>query len=418
MPVVVHHDAIGRDMSNHVLTNCTPTHQKIVVAHNFYQQAGGEDVVFAAETALLRAHGHEVVEYIADNHEVEGRSRLRLAADTIWSRGSRKAMAALLAETRPDLLHLHNTFPLISPSVYYAARDAGVPVVQTLHNYRLLCLNSLFYRDGHVCEDCLGKALPWPGVVHSCYRGSRAASGAAAAMLGTHRALGTWTKLVDRYIVLTEFARGKLIQGGIPVEKLMVKPHFVDPDPGCGMHDGGFALFVGRLSAEKGVGTLLGAWEQLGTNVPLKIAGDGPLAARVEAAATANPSIEWLGRLSGAEVTELMGRAALLVVPSECYETFGRVVIEAFARGTPVIASNLGAVPELIATGQATEPGSLFQPGDSVDLAAKITTLWQQPQTLAAMGRAARAEFEAKYTAERNYARLMEIYEEARSFRR
>lgn len=382
----------------------------ILVAHNFYQQPGGEDSVFAAETALLRARGHQVIEYTEDNQKIDGLNPLALGLNTVWSRRSRRTMAALLAHHRPDVLHLHNTFPLMSPVVYYAAHEAGVPVVQTLHNYRLVCPNALLFRDGRICEECLGKAAPWPCVVHRCYRRSLAASGATAAMLSVHRVLHTWTRMVDVYVVPTEFARRTMIRGGLPAEKLLVKSHFIDPDPEVGPHDGGFALFVGRLSPEKGVGTLLDAWRRLGGRVPLRIAGDGPLSGPVADAARRDPSITWVGRKSGAEVVALMGQAALLVVTSACYETFGRVVIEAFARGTPVIASDLGAVPELISGRGA---GLLFRAGDTGDLAERVDALWNRPTDLTAMGRAARGEYAAKFTAERNYRRLMEIYDAA-----
>lgn len=386
----------------------------ILVAHNFYQQAGGEDVVFAAETALLRARGHAVVEYVEDNREVHGANQLTTGLRATWSRTSKARMGEVIAEHRPDIVHFHNTFPLISPSAYYAARAAGVPVVQTLHNYRLLCPDALFYRDGHVCEECLGRPVPWPGVAHSCYRGSRAATAAVAAMLTVHRLARTWARQVDAYVVLTEFARRKLIEGGLPAGKLMVKPHFVDPDPGPGTHDGSFALFVGRLSAEKGVRTLLGAWELLAGRVPLRVVGDGPLGGEVADAARRLPDVEWLGARPGAEVADLMGRAALLVVPSECYETFGRVVIEAYARGTPVVVSDLGAVPELVEPGRT---GLLAAPGDPARLAETVSSAWDRPEDLAAMGRAAREAYDARYTAERNYARLLEIYAAARARR-
>ena len=379
----------------------------ILVAHNFYQLAGGEDVVFAAETALLRAHGHTVVEFVEDNREVHGVNQLSAGLGATWSRASRARMREALERHRPDVVHLHNTFPLISPSVYYTVRAVGIPVVQTLHNYRLLCPNALFYRDGRVCEDCLGRLVPWPGVAHACYRGSRAATGVVATMLTAHRLARTWTRKVSAYVVLSEFARRKLIQGGLPAAKLLVKPHFVDPDPGPGAHEGGFALFVGRLSAEKGVRTLLGAWELLAGRVPLTVVGDGPLAGEVAAAARRLPGVEWLGARTGGEVADLMGQAALLVSPSECYETFGRVVIEAYARGTPVVVSDLGAVPELVEPGRT---GLLAAPGDPAQLADTVASVWERPGELTTMGLAARRAFEARYTAERNYARLMEIY--------
>ncbi|HUY99038.1 MAG TPA: glycosyltransferase [Thermomicrobiaceae bacterium] len=379
----------------------------ILVAHNFYRRAGGEDVVFAAETALLRAHGHTVIQCVEDNRAVQGVDRFAAGLGATWSWTSWARMRRMIEEHRPDVVHLHNTFPLISPSVYYAARAAGIPVVQTLHNYRLLCPSALLYHDGRVCEDCLGRLVPWPGVAHGCYRDSRTVTGVVATMLTVHRLVRTWSRMVDAYIVLTEFARGKLVQGGLPAAKLLVKPHFVDPDPGPGAHEGGFALFVGRLTLEKGVRTLLAAWELLAGRVPLKIVGDGPLAGEVARAVKQLSCVEWLGARSGAEVSELMGRARLLVVPSEWYETFGRVVIEAYARGTPVLASNLGAVAELVEPGRT---GLLFAPADPPALAAAVSSVWEHPSTLESMSGAARLAYESRYTAPGNYRRLMEIY--------
>jgi glycosyltransferase involved in cell wall biosynthesis len=306
--------------------------------------------------------------------------------------------------------HFHNTFPLVSPAGYYAAKAEGVPVVQTLHNYRLLCPNALFFRDGRVCEDCMSKVIPWPGVVHKCYRGSRAASGLVTAMLTTHRVLRTWTEMVDAYVALTEFARRKFVEGGLPAEKMVVKPNFVYPDPGPGEGRGGYALFVGRLSPEKGVGTLLAAWERLDRPVPLKVVGDGPLREQVVEAPDRRPCVEYLGYRPAEEVHGLMKEASMLVCPSEWYETFGRVAAEAFATATPVIAADIGAIAELVEHGHT---GLRFRPGDPEDLAAQVGWFLSHPEEHARMRREARAEFEAKYTAERNHQMMMEIYESA-----
>lgn len=381
---------------------------KILVVHNRYQQPGGEDQVFVAETALLEARGHRVLRYTTHNDRVAGMNRLALAKDTLWNSSIYRELRALMRRERPNVAHFHNTFPLVSPAGYHAARAEGVPVIQTLHNYRLLCPNAQLFRDGGVCEDCLGKAVPWPGVVHECYRGSRTASGSVAAMLTAHRALRTWTEKVDAYVALTEFARRKFIEGGLPAEKIVVKPNFVRPDPGSGEGRGGYALFVGRLSPEKGIVTLLAAWKRLGGRVPLKIVGDGPLADKVVKAANGRSRVEWLGYRSAAEVHALMKEAAALVFPSEWYETFGRVAAEAFAAGTPVIAANIGAVAEIVEHGRT---GLRFSPGDPEDLAAQVGWILTHPAERTRMRRKARAEFEARYTAERNYRMLMEIYE-------
>ena len=383
---------------------------RILVVHNYYQQAGGEDRVYLEETDLLESRGHKVVRYTLHNERVAATNPVALTKKTFWSSEAYGDLDGILRRERPDVAHFHNTFPLVSPAGYYAAKAAGVPVVQTLHNYRLLCPNALFYRDGGPCEDCMGKPVPWPGTLHACYRGSRAASAVVTAMLSAHRAARTWTRAVDIYIALTEFARRKFVEGGLPAEKIIVKPNFVRPDLGVGDGGGGFALFVGRLSPEKGVDTLLKAWEHIADGVALKIIGDGPLAGRVRSAADRMPGVEFLGHRPIEEVRASMKEAGVLVFPSEWYETFGRVAAESFAAGTPVVAANIGAVAEMVDDGRT---GLRFRPKDAGHLARQVERVLSRPEQRARMRREARAEFEAKYAAERNYGMLMEIYESA-----
>lgn len=380
---------------------------KVLVVHNYYQQPGGEEQIFNTEATLLQSYGHEVLRYTLSNDQIRETNPLVLAKRTLWNSNVYQELRTLVRQEKPNIAHFHNTFPLISPAAHYALKEEGVPVVQTLHNYRLLCPNALFFRSGKVCEDCLGKPLPLPGIIHSCYRGSRSASVMVAATVSFHDCLGTWSKAVDRFIVYSQFAMDKFAQGGFPAEKLAFKTNFLHPDPGVGQGKGGYALFVGRLSIEKGIGVMLDAWRQLDGKIPLKVLGDGPMSGLVSEAMEAIPEIEWLGRRSLEEVYELVGNAAFLVFPSEWYETFGRVAIEAFAKGTPVIASNIGAIAELIDHGRT---GLYFQPGDSEDLAAQVKWLLAHPDQLSQMRQAARKEFEEKYTAEKNYQRLMEIY--------
>jgi glycosyltransferase involved in cell wall biosynthesis len=380
---------------------------RILVAHNFYQQPGGEDQCVASEVAMLKAYGHEVAQYCLHNDSIDALSRAQVASRTIWSRSAYREIRELFRKLRPQIVHFHNTFPLISPAAYYAARAENVRVVQTLHNFRILCPNALFFRNGQVCEDCLGKSIPWPSVVHKCYRGSRTATATTAAMLTAHRMIGTWQKVVDAYIALTEFGRQKFIKGGLPADKIVVKSNFVYPESGTGAGTGGFGVFVGRLSAEKGLDTLLKAWNGLRGNVPLKIVGDGPMAPMVAAAAANDSRIEWLGRKSKEEVSALVGEATFLVCPSNCYETFGLVIVEAFAKGTPVIASNLGAMAELVDHGRT---GFHFKPGNAIDLASTVQRLLADVPALHRMRHAARTEFELKYTVKRNYQALMDIY--------
>ncbi len=380
---------------------------RILSIHNQYQIRGGEDESCAAEEQLLQAQGHQIDVYQEHNNRIAALNPLQTATKTVWSREAYQIVKQRLSNSHYDLIQVQNFFPLISPSVYYAAKVTGVPVVQTLRNYRLLCPNALFFRDGHVCEDCLGKSVPYPGIMHSCYRDSKSASSAVASMLTLHRALGTWNRMVDLYITLTHFARDKLIEGGLPPEKIVVKPNFVAPDPGVGTGSGGYALYVGRLSVEKGLDTLLSAWEMLEVKLPLKIVGDGPLASQVAEAAKRLPQVEWLGRKPLTQVHQLMGEAKVLIFPSQWYETFGRVAVEAFAKGTPVIAARIGAIAELVDHGRT---GLYFKPGDAADLAAQVAWILNHPQKLHQMRQQARLEFESKYTAGTNYQRLMEIY--------
>jgi glycosyltransferase involved in cell wall biosynthesis len=305
---------------------------------------------------------------------------------------------------------VHNFFPLISPAVDHAAQAEGCAVVQTLHNYRTACPAGTFYRDGRVCEDCLGRTVPWPGVLHGCYRGSRAGSAAVATMIAGHRLIGTWQSKVDLYIALNEFMRQKAIAGGLPAHKIVIKPNFVGQDPGVGCGQGGFALFTARLNREKGVPELLAAWQRLGARIPLKIVGDGPLTDDVVRAAAANPAIEYLGRRPLAEFYELLGAARFFIFTSTWYEGFPRVISEAYARGTPIVASAIGPIAEVVADRRT---GLHFRPGDVDDLVAKVAWLLEHPEEQAALRQNARAEFEAKYTAEVNLEQLLAIYERA-----
>jgi glycosyltransferase involved in cell wall biosynthesis len=388
---------------------------RILMVHNPYQQAGGEDAVVEAETQLLAEHGHAVVRYERNNDELRnggGFQSLRAGFQAVWASWSYREVKALIAKEKPDVAHFHNTFPLISPAAYYACAEADVPVVQTLHNYRLLCPSATFLRGGKVCEACLGKSVAWPGVVHGCYRDSRAATAAVGAMLATHKAMGTWKKKVDMYIALTEFARRKFVEGGLPEERIAVKPNFLVCDPGAKRGPGDYALYVGRLSEEKGPRVLMKAWAQLGGNIRLKTAGDGPLKEELvrEIRASGLSKVELPGQVRSEEIAGLLHGARFLVLPSVWYECFPMTVAEAFACGVPVIASRLGSMAEIVADGKT---GLHFTAGDDADLAAKVEWAWNHPEELLRMGRAARAEYEARYQPSKNYEMLMDIYRRA-----
>ena len=384
---------------------------RILMLHNRYMQPGGEDVAFESEVALLRENGCDVLTHEEDNARAGNLKSIRMAASSMWSKKSFENIRWLLAENRCDVMHVHNFFPQLSPSVYYAARAAAVPVVQTLHNYRLLCPSATFFRDGRVCEDCKGRFVPWPGAFHRCYRNSWAASGTVVAMLSVHKAARTWSNLVDVYIALTEFARNKFVEGGLPADKIMVKGNFVRPAPAKpGEGNGEFALFVGRLDEPKGVRTLLSAWERLIGHIPLKIIGDGPLASYASELARNNGNITILPWLPRKEVLKVLGEAKFLIFPSLWYEGQSLVLLEAFAMGTPAIASELGAMTEMIESGRT---GFLFRAGDATDLAAKVERAWAHPEEARSMRSQVREQFEVKYTGAANYAHLIEIYEKA-----
>lgn len=384
---------------------------RILAAHNYYRTPGGEDAVFKSECELLKSFGHEVILYERSNRELDAFSsfkRLEHLFSLGYSRRTYDHVRALIREFKPDVAHFHNIFFMITPAAYEACRDEGIPVIQSLHNFRLLCSNALFYRNKKPCEDCLEKNL-WQGVHHKCYRNSWLLTGFVASAIDGHWKKKTWTKKVAMYITAAEFTRQKYIQGGIPEEKIVVKPHFLSEDPGQRGGHKNYVLYVGRLSQEKGVDVLIRAWGYL-EKIPLKIVGNGDLESRLRGLAQGNPDIEFLGRLPQSDCERYLREASLLVIPSVCYESFPRVLVEAYAHGVPVVASRLGSLAELVIEG---ETGLLFEPGMAEDLAQKSHFLMSDDKRSSAMGQAARLEYEQKYAPEKNYHRLIEIYKRA-----
>lgn len=385
------------------------TKAPVMLVHNFYQQPGGEDSVFRAEGALLRERGHAVHDYCIHNDAVARMNKAALAVATVWNRSAEAAIDRALQASGTTVAHFHNTFPLISPAAYSAAQRRGVGVVQTLHNYRLLCPGSMFFRDGQQCEECLGAAVPWRAVVHGCYRQSRAATSVAVSMLTVHRALGTYQHDVDVYVALTEFARRKFIEGGLPEDRIVVKPN-ATADPGVGRHTGGDALFVGRLTREKGVEDLLTAWRRLHSRRPsarLTIIGDGPCADLLRGGV---PGVTWLGWQPRDEVMRRMQDAATLVVPSIQREGFPMTIVEAFATGLPVVTSRFESMNDIVKDDRC---GRLFRHRDPDDLAAVLEAVLADSGARRAYGRQVRAEYEGAYSPQRNYDQLLEIYERA-----
>jgi len=386
----------------------------VLIAHNFYQVRGGEDQIYEDVATLLESNGHRVTRFAVHNDDLKSTGKLAMAKMTVWNGPLAKQIAQIIQRDKIEVVHFINTFPQISPAAYYAARRAGAAVVQEVQNFRLSCPAALFLRDGKVCEDCLGKFIPWPAIQHGCYRDSKSASAVVAGMLTTHRMMGTYRKAVDAYIAATPFGKSKLADAGLPIEKIAVKPNFVSPDPGPGTGKEKFALFVGRLSKEKGIDVLLRAWQQ-NPGVTLKIAGDGPLADQVKSAVERLSNVEWLGRQPVERVMQLMGDAGCLVFPSVWYEGLPKTIVESLAKGTPIIASKIGSMIDLV---DHARTGLHVPPGDAEALAQAVRSLFAYPQTLAAMRIEARQEFLAKYTPAENYRQLMEIYYTAIARRR
>ena len=384
---------------------------RVLMAHTYYRIRGGEDECYDAEVRLLQEMGLEVELYRDDNHRVSEMGRLAAARETIWSKNTYDGIRAKLRANPADIVHVHNYLPLISPAAYHAAKSEGAAVVQTLHNYRLICPSGIFYRNGRVCEDCLGKTTAWPSVRHACYRGSRAGSAVVASMLTYHRLINTYRNKVDLYFALNEFMRRKHIEGGIPAERIIVKPNFVGSNLDQGPGDGDYALFVARLMPEKGVKLLLDAWRRLGKQLRLKIVGDGPLEDMVRKEASEIEGADYLGRQSLDQVYELLSRAACLVSASTWYEGFPRTFIESFALGTPVIAPALGPMADVIEDG---ENGLHFRPFDGESLIGTVERfLDMKPAERNAMRANARAAYIERFTAEANKGLLLEAYEQA-----
>lgn len=384
---------------------------RILIVHERYRLRGGEDVAVEAESALLARAGIEVASHVLDHRDIRGEGSLSLALGAIWSPAGQRAVAAAIADSRPDLMHVHNFFPLLSPAIYEGARAAGIPVVQTLHNYRLLCPNGLLLREGRPCEDCRDRLVKWPGVLHRCYRGSRGASAAAAAMAGLHRLRGTWTSRIDRFLALTPFARDRFVAGGLPADRITVSPVAL-PDPGPAPWDDGRqgALYVGRLSPEKGLDTLLEAWA--GIDQRLTIVGDGPL--RTDLARRAPTNVAVAGPLDPNGVAAAMAGAALLVFPSLAYENFPLVVVEAMARRLPVLASRRGAAAGMITPGIN---GAFAEPGDGPGWRAAVAGLLADRGELARLAAGARATYEAHYHPDRVLAERLALYRALRGAR-
>ncbi len=383
---------------------------RVALVHNRYLERGGEDTVVEHTGELLAKAGHQVHHLVVDNREEIGTSRLgavRTGLRARWNPASARRVEALLDAHPVDVAHVHNFFPVLSPSVYGAFRARGVPVVQTLHNYRLLCANGLFFRAGRPCEECVARG-PWNAVRHGCYRGSRLQTAVWSEQAAHHARRRTWRRDVDLFTTPSEYARARLWAADLPAARVRVLPNPV-PDPGEPRPGGEGAVFVGRLSPEKGVAHLLEAWRELG-DTPLTIVGTGPEEAALRERARSLPAVRFTGALSREGVDAELRRASFAVVPSLWYETFGMAAAEAMALGTPVVAPRRTAVEELLESGRA---GLLFDRGDLRGLAQACSALAFDPERARFLGEEARALYEETLVADLALDRLLCVYEEA-----
>lgn len=388
---------------------------QVLLAHNFYRSASpsGENEVFEIEKTLLRARGHSVVEFTARSDDLSHgfRGLAQGALSSIWSRASRRALESECEIGSPDLIHVHNVFPMLSPSIFWARRSC--PVVLTLHNYRLHCANGVPMRpSGNVCTECMDRRSSWPAIRHGCYRGSRLATTPLAFGISLHRAIGTWVDRVDAFIALSEFQRDLMVSAGLPSRKVHVRPNFFPGDapvPVPWPLRGG-VVFVGRLSAEKGILDVLEAWRSWGADSPrLTVVGDGPLMSRVrELAAGAN--VEVAGRLNAAEAQERIASAKLLIAPSRWFECFPLTIREALAFGTPVVTSDLGPLPHIVREGVS---GVITPAGDPVRLLAAVRRVWGDDALLQRLGAGAFSDYLTRFAENSAYESLMLIYREA-----
>lgn len=381
---------------------------KVLMVHNFYQARSGECISYPTEVDLLRRFGHEVITYETRSDDLHDVSKIKLATSTIWNSKSYTEIKNLIREQNPDVVHFQNIFPTISPSAYFAAKSLNKPVVQSIRNYRLACINGNLFRDGKVCELCVGKKVPWGGIKYGCYHRGKLASGVVATMLTVHNFINTWNSKVDGFIALTNFAKRKLTQHGIQKEKIFVRPNYIVSDPLVREQEGSYALYVGSLDERKGVLELVNLWLENDFKIPLKVVGTGPLHEKLKEVVGNSSSVEIVGFKDNREIMSIMKGAQLLAFTSLLFEGFPRVLLEAMACGVPIISSDIGSMSEIITEGYN---GLLYQPTDLNELKLKILTLTKDGALRTELGSNGRKEFEEKYSAEAAYANLIKIYQ-------
>ncbi len=397
---------------------------RVLTVHNFYGSAApsGENSAYCGERDLLRSAGCEVLEYTRHSDEVRGRGRIGAlygGLATPWNPWAARSLAAEARRFLPDVVHVHNTFPLISPAVFHALADGPAAVVMTLHNFRTVCASAMLMRGDSGCTECLDRRSVLPALRHACYRDSRAATAPLALSIALHRRLGTWRRHVDAYITLTRFQREMFRGAGYPDNALHVKANAYDTPllPSAWPARAAQVLFVGRLGREKGVMHLLEAWRRWGSDAPmLEVVGEGTesdAARRFVSEAGLESRVRLTGGLSFHDVQRRLAGSRLLVVPSLCFEGYPMVIREAFALGVPVAASDLGSLADIV----DESVGRRFRPGDPGNLLEVVRQLWSDADALAAMAGAARARYERDLAPAPNVQRLMAIYETARAIR-
>lgn len=386
---------------------------RILLVHNFYGSGApsGENQVFIDEKGMLEKQGHEVQTFTRQSDEIRSQGvwgALKGACSTPWNPWMAHDIRSKVDAFKPDVVHVHNSFPLISPALFHVIGNQAKRVL-TLHNYRLFCPAAIPMREGQVCTECLDQESAWPSVRHGCYRGSRLATLPLAVSVALHRRLGTWTQQVDAFIALSEFQKGRMAAAGLPGDKIHVKPNFYPGNPVVmpWLERDHAVVFVGRLSQEKGVETLVRAWRAWGESAPeLRVVGEGPLREKLQSMAVGLP-IRFLGQLAVAGAQKEIASSRLLVLPSEWFEGFPMVLREAFAFGTPAAVSDLGPLPSLVRDG---ENGTVFPAADAAKLLAIVRAAWSDHAKLEQQGRVARCDFERLYTEDANYRLLMKVY--------
>lgn len=383
---------------------------RILQVHNHYKISAGEDTVFYAEAALLESYGHRVDKFTLSNEDVNSvTEKLGAALGVVYNTKSARMLKEKIKAFQPDIMHVHNFFPLVSPAVFDVAHKMGIPIVMTLHNYRLICPSAYLHYNGRTHLENVHKTFPLQAVLDKAYRNSMFQTASVVLATGVHKLLGTWRNKVDRFITLTQGGSDLFLNSSLKPkpEQLVVKPNFT-ADLGLSEAErGDHFLFVGRLSPEKGIGTLLKASELY--PFKLKIIGDGSMRQEVEQHAANHPNVEYLGYQKLDRVEQELKSAKALIFPSEWMETFGMTIIEAFSTGTPAIAAKIGGAAQLVEDGIN---GLHYTPGHAAELADKVRVLVEDPSLAKNMGAAARRSYEANYTPEANYRMLLSIYED------